>query len=125
MRGRVVIVDEKALAGCLEGAVAFLFAVSPSLKGVLPMGEGQAGMGAGKGRIEPHSHPEKMLGQLVLRPGEAVHVPEAAVIGLPGIQRVRRFEDRAVALDHLDLGRDRRDDAVADLVEDQKVSSSL
>ena len=68
VRGRIVIVDQKALAGGLVGELAFLFAVSPALKGVLPMGEGQAGMGAGKGRIEPHGHPEEMLGELVLLP---------------------------------------------------------
>jgi hypothetical protein len=36
---------------------------------------------------------------------------------LPGIERVRRFQDRAVALDGLDLAGDRRHDPVADLVE--------
>ena len=42
------------------------------------------------------------------------------MIGLPGVQRVRRLEDRAVAFDRLDLVGDRRDDPVADLVEDPK-----
>ena len=42
------------------------------------------------------------------------------MIGLPGVQRVRRLQDGAVALDHLDLARDRRDDPVADLVEHEE-----
>src|SRR3546814_7166175 len=63
---------------------------------------------------------EETLGPLVFIPAEAVHVPQTAVICLPGIQRVRRPQDRAVTLDRLDLVCDGRDDPVPDLVEDEK-----
>ena len=35
----------------------------------------------------------------------------------PGVERVRRLEDGAIALDHFDFVRDRGDDAIADFVE--------
>ena len=52
-------------------------------------------------------------------------MPQAAVVGLPGVKRVRRFEDGAVALDGLNLGGDRGDEPVTDVVEDEEgVSAS-
>ena len=81
------------------------------------MGEGQAGIGAGESRIVPYGYIEEMSGEIVFGAGEAVHVPEAAMIGLPSIERVRRLQHGAVAFDRLDLGGDRRHDAVADVVE--------
>ena len=39
---------------------------------------------------------------------------------LPRVQRARRLQDRAVALDRLDFARDGRDDPVADFVEDEE-----
>ena len=54
---------------------------------------------------------------LVVGAREAVHVPQAAVMRLPRVERARRLQDGAVALERLDLAGDRRDDAVADLVE--------
>ena len=77
-------------------------------------------MGTGKGRIKSHSHLEKPPGGLVLGLGETIHVPKAAVIGLPSVQRVGRPQHGAVALDRFDLARDRRDDPVADVIQDRK-----
>ncbi len=51
---------------------------------------------------------------------EAIHVPEATVIGLPGIQRSRGLENGAIALGRFDLFGDGRDDAIADFVEDRE-----
>ena len=42
------------------------------------------------------------------------------MIGLPGVERIGRLQHGAVALDRFDLGRDRRHDAVADIVEHGK-----
>ena len=39
---------------------------------------------------------------------------------LPGVQRTRRLQNGAVALDGLDLVGDGRDDPIADLVEDEE-----
>ena len=61
-----------------------------------------------------------MPGPLVVGAVEPVHVPQSAVMRLPGVQRARRPQDRAVALDRLDLARDRGDDPVADLVEHEE-----
>ena len=55
------------------------------------MGEGQAGIGAGKGRVEPQGRGEEMLRLLVFGLGEAVHVPEAAVIGLQALSELGAF----------------------------------
>ena len=120
VRGRVAIVDHEALPGGLEGPVDFRLALRPALEGVLEMREGQAGIGAREGRIEAHRHLEEMLGPLVVGLVEPVHVPQAAVMRLPGVERVRRLQDGAVALDRLDLAGDRGDDPVADLVEDEE-----
>src|SRR3546814_11356252 len=77
-------------------------------------------MDSRKGGIEVHGRLEETLGPLVFIPAESVHVPQTAVICLPGIQRVRRPQDRAVTLDRPDLVCDGRDDPVPDLVEDEK-----
>src|SRR3546814_6407825 len=77
-------------------------------------------MGERKGGIEVHGRLEETLVPLVFIPAESVQVPQTAVICLPGIQRVRRPQDRAVTLDRLDLVCDGRDDPVPDLVEDEK-----
>ena len=84
------------------------------------MREGQAGIGAREGRIEAHRRLEEMLGPLVVGAVEPVHVPQAAVMRLPRVERARRLQDRAVALDRLDLAGDRGDDPVADLVEHEE-----
>ena len=84
------------------------------------MREGQAGMGARESRIEAHCRLEEMPGPFVVCFVEAVHVPEAAVVRLPGVERVWRPQDGAVALGRLDFAGDRCDDAVADLVEDEE-----
>jgi hypothetical protein len=47
-------------------------------------------------------------------------VPEAAVVRLPGVERVGRLEDHLVAFGHLDLVGDRCDDPVAGLLEGEK-----
>ena len=120
VRGRIAIVDHQALAGGVVGSLDLRLALRPALEGVLEMREGQAGIGAREGRIEAHGHLEEMAGLLVVGLVEAVHVPQAAVMGLPGVQRVRRLQDGAVALDRLDLAGDGGDDPVADLVEDEE-----
>ena len=89
MSGRVAVVDEETLAGGLERAADLRFALSPALESALEVCEGQAGVGASEGGVETHRHPEEMLGLVVVGPGETVHVPEAAVVRLPGVQRVR------------------------------------
>ena len=84
------------------------------------MRERQPGIGAREGRIESHRRLEEMPGPLVVGLVEPVHVPQAAVMRLPRVERVRRLQDGAVALDRLDLVRDGRDDPVADLVEHER-----
>ena len=120
VRGRVAIVDHQALPGGLEGPVDLRLALRPALEGVLEMREGQAGIGAREGRIEAHRHLEEMPGLLVVGLVEAIHVPQAAVMRLPRVERVRRPQDGAVALDRLDLAGDGGDDPVADLVEHEE-----
>ena len=77
-------------------------------------------MSAREGRIEPQRDLEEMPGALVVGLVEAVHVPEAAMMRLPGVEGVRWPQDGAVALDRLDFVRDRGDDPVADLVEHEE-----
>ena len=120
VRGRIAIVDHEALPGGFEGPVDFRLALRPALEGVLEMREGQAGIGAREGRIEAHRRLEEMLGPLVVGLVEPVHVPQAAVMRLPRVERARRLQDGAVALDRLDLAGDGRDDPVADLVEHEE-----
>ena len=120
VRGRIAIVDHEALPGGLEGPLDLRLALRPALEGVLEVREGQAGIGAREGRVEAHRRLEEMLGPLVVGLVEPVHVPQAAVMRLPRIERVRRLQDGAVALDRLDLAGDRGDDPVADLVEDEE-----
>ena len=120
VRRRVAIVDHQALSGGREGPVDLRRALRPALEGVLEMREGQAGIGAREGRIEPHRRLEEMPRPLVVGAVEPVHVPQAAVMRLPRVERARRPQDRAVALDRLDLAGDRRDDPVADLVEHEE-----
>ena len=120
VRGRVAVVGHQALPGGLEGPVDLRLALRPALEGVLEMRERQAGIGAREGRVEPHRRLEEMLRPLVVGAVEAVHVPQAAVMRLPGVERVRRLQDGAVALDRLDLAGDRGDDPVADLVEHEE-----
>src|SRR5580698_3739254 len=76
MRGGVAIVGNEALACCCESQIALDIAIRPMLEGVLPMGERQAGMGAGKCRIEPQRHLEEILGEVIVRSSEPIHVPE-------------------------------------------------
>ena len=81
------------------------------------MRERQARIGARERRIELHGLREELPRAFVVGLVEAVHVPQAAVVRFPGVERVRRLEDGAIALDHFDFVRHRGDDAVADLVE--------
>src|SRR5215218_2798147 len=117
MRGRIMVVGHEAPARGVVRAVRVRDAIAPSLEGILPMCEGQAGVSAREGRVLAYGHLEEMPRQGIFGLGEPVHVPEAAVIGFPSIERVRRLENRAVALGELDLVRDRGNDLVADLVE--------
>lgn len=50
VRGRILVIGQKALAGRVEGRADFLFAVFPALEGILPVGERHAGMSARDGR---------------------------------------------------------------------------
>src|SRR5437763_17089546 len=84
------------------------FSIVPLLKRALPMGKRKARVGAGEGWIESHGNLEKPLGSLVLGLREAVHMPKAAVIGLPCVERVGRLQHGAVALDCFDFARNRR-----------------
>lgn len=77
-------------------------------------------MGAGEGRVETYGQLEEVASLLVVGAVEAVHVPEAAMMRLPRIQRARRLQDGTVALAGFDLAGDRGDDAVADRIEDEK-----
>ena len=120
MGGRVAVVDDELWPAVSNARSISGSRCRPALEGVLEVCEGQAGIGPSEGGVESHRHPKEMLGLVVVRPGEAVHVPETAVIRLPGVQRVRWFENCAIAFDHLDLAGDRRDDPVADLVEDEE-----
>src|SRR5215475_8055854 len=86
VRRRIVFVDDQAPSRGLHGKYRVLFAIAPLLESALPMCEGKARMGASEGRIEPHGHLKKSTGRLVFRFCEAVHMPKAAVIGLPGIK---------------------------------------
>jgi hypothetical protein len=61
------------------------------LEGALPAGEGKAGMGAGEGRIKFDRVLEEALCQSVLILDEAIHVPKAAMICFPGIERTGRL----------------------------------
>src|SRR5579883_2993677 len=90
MRRRIVFVDDQAAPRDLQGTGRVVFAITPMLERALPMGERQAGVGARECWVEPHSHLEEMARGLVLCLGEAVHVPKAAVIGLPSVKRVGR-----------------------------------
>src|SRR5580698_3098766 len=120
MRRGIMFVDDHTAPGGLQSVGHVMFAIAPMLKRALPMGERKACMGTGKGRIESYSHLEKPPGRLVLRLGETVHMPKAAVISLPGVQRVGRPQHGSVTLDRFDLARDRRDNPVADVVQDRK-----
>ncbi len=63
---------------------------------------------------------KKMLRLLVIGFGEPIHVPQAAMMRLPRIQRVRWPENGAVPLDEFDFVSNGSDDLVADLVEHEK-----
>src|SRR3954454_10856421 len=60
---------------------------------------------------------EEVLRTFVLSFRKPVHVPQAAMVSLPGVERTRRLQDRTIALCNLDLARDRGDDSIADLVQ--------
>ena len=64
-----------------------------------------------------HGHFEEVHRALVVGLGEAVHVPQPAMVRFPCVERIGRLQNRAVALHGFDFTRDRRDDAVADFVE--------
>ena len=69
MRRRVAIVDHQALAGGLERPVDLRRALRPALEGVLEVREGEPGIGAREGRIEPHRGLEELPGPLVVGAG--------------------------------------------------------
>ena len=120
VRGGIAVVDHQALSGGFERPVDFRLARRPALERVLEMREGQAGMGARERRIEAHRLSKKCRARSLSGLVEPVHVPQAAMMRFPRIERVRRPQDGAVALAGLDLAGDGRDDPVADLVEDQE-----
>ncbi len=120
VRAGIAVVGHQALTGGIEGTLDLRLAPGPSLKSVLEMGEGQTAICPREGGIEMHCGLEKLLRALVVGLVESIHVPQAAVIGLPGIQRAGRLQHRAVALDHLDFVRDGRNDHVADFAEHKK-----
>src|SRR5829696_8403424 len=118
MRRGVAVVSHEALLGDGVGPLDPP-ALGPTLERALPMGKGKASIGARESRIEAKRHLEEVARLFVVGFVEPVHVPEAAVIRLPSVERVRRLQDGAVALERLDLARERGDDAVADLVENK------
>src|SRR5215203_5892656 len=120
MRARVAVVGHDALLGNSVGPLNLWGALGPTLERVLPMREGKAGIGTREGGIEAQGHLEELARLLVLGLVKAVHVPKAAVISLPSVEGIRRFQDGSVALNGLDLARDRGDDAVSDLVENEE-----
>lgn len=83
VRGRIAIVDHEALLGSLVCPFHFPFALLPTLKRILPMRKGQAGIRPREGWIEAYRSLEKMPGSVVVRFIEPVHVPEAAMMSLP------------------------------------------
>ncbi|KAG1246331.1 hypothetical protein G6F65_020742 [Rhizopus arrhizus] len=115
-RGVAVVGDQSLTCG-LERQVHRGLLLAPALERVLPVGKGQPRVGPGIRGVQPHRHLEKMPRQRVVRLVEPVHVPQAAVMGRPRVQRIRRRENGPVALGGFDLDFDRRDDPVADLVQ--------
>ena len=113
VRGGITIVGHQAVPGCLERPVDLPFALRPALEGVVEMGERKAGVGTRKGRVETHSHLEEMPGLIIIDLVEAIYVPQPAVMRLPRVERGRRPQDCAIALEGLDLVGDGRDDPVA------------
>ncbi|HVU04967.1 MAG TPA: hypothetical protein VHE30_24620, partial [Polyangiaceae bacterium] len=80
------------------------------------MREGECCVSAGERRIQADRVAEEPLGVDVVRTVELVHVPEAPVIRLPGVERARRLQQRALALGRLDLLGDGGHDAIDDRV---------
>ena len=121
-----------AIVGHRDSAPAASYASSicrsrsrPAQKRVLEMRERKAGVSARERRVELQRRREEVLRAWRCPRREPVHVPQAAMVRLPRVERVRRFQDRAVALRRLDLLRDRRDDAVDDRVEHHERSSAV
>ena len=120
MHRGVALVGHEPLRGGFVGPLYFRLALLPVLEGALEMREGQAGVGAREGRVEAQRGLEELARLVVVGLAIAVHVPQAAVVRLPRVERARRLQDGAVALDGLDLGCDGGDDPVADLVEHEE-----
>src|SRR6478672_10005779 len=120
MRGWVAVVGGETLPGGVVRSLDLGLALRPALKRVLPMREGKTGISAGEGRIEADRHLEEMPGAIIVRLVEPVHVPQATMVRFPGVERVRRFEDGAVALVGLDLPGNGSDDAIPDLHQNEE-----
>ena len=86
-------------------------------KGVLEVREREPRPRARERGIELEGALEQARSLAVVGVVELVHVPETAVIGLPGVERARGPEDRPIALCGLDLLGDARDHAIDDGVE--------
>src|SRR5690606_27700208 len=93
----VMLIDHHAVASHLVGQVAFTFRSRPSLEGMLPVGEGESGIGSCKGGVRLDGLPKVVLRLLIVLLGEAVHVPEATVIGFPSVEGTGRLENGAVS----------------------------
>src|SRR3546814_14807047 len=117
MRGRIVVVGNDGLPGSSIGQITISSVITPMLEATLPVGEGQAGMGPRKGRVEFDRPLEEVSRGVVFVPGEAIHVPEATVVGFPGIEGTGRLEDGEIALDGLALAGTRGNGLVSDLIE--------
>jgi hypothetical protein len=72
---RVAIVGHEALHGGIVCFVDAQFALLPVLERVLEMREGETGVSARGGRIEPHRGLEELAGHVVVRLAITVHVP--------------------------------------------------
>ena len=55
-------------------------------KGILEMGEGKPGMGAREAAVDGNGAIEHACGDLIVMNIEPVHVPQAPVIGRPGVK---------------------------------------
>ena len=118
--GRVALVGHEPLR---RGSIRLLHArcaVVPVLEGILEMRERESRVGARERRIQTERRLEEVSGMLVVGLAVPVHVPQAAMVCAPRIQRAGRLQDGPMAFEGFDLAGDRRDNAIADLVEDHK-----
>src|SRR5215813_12201230 len=84
------------------------------------MGERKPGISAGEGWIELDSALEIPLRPFVIGSSEPIHVPEAAMMRLPCVQRIRRPEHCATTLGGFYFSVQRTDDLRPDGTKDVK-----